>query len=361
MHDDPFRDIPEGLRETMKVMAVRTPKRHSPLSNAPHSAMPSGAVFPSVTLIGLGNWGTALAFALHAAGISVREVVVRNRRASDRRLADKIGARSTTLQHSMLDADILWICTPDARIAETAQDLAHRVAQLRRTAASARTPRLQQKPARPIVLHSSGALPSAELSALRTVGASLASAHPLMTFPRKNVAHTSLAGVPFAVEGDTRACREARKLVRALGGEAFVLRAENKPLYHAFGAFASPLIIALLTATTEAGVAAGFSPKDARRLMRPIVERTIANFFTDGPDKSFSGPIARGDAATIARHLDALRPYPKLAAIYRESSRFALTSLPTRNRTQMERLLDPPRDGIRKKPASRGRSPASTA
>lgn len=318
-------------------------------------------MLPSITLIGLGNWGTALALALHAAGISVREVVVRNRRASDRRMSEKIGARLTTLQHSRLDADILWICTPDTRIAETAQDLAHRVAQLRRTAASARTPRLQQKPARPIVLHSSGALPSAELSALRTVGASLASVHPLMTFPRKNVAHISLAGVPFAVEGDARACREARKLVCALGGEAFVLRAENKPLYHSFGAFASPLILALLTAATEAGVAAGLSPKDARRRMRPIAESTIRNFFADGPDKSFSGPIARGDAATIARHLDALRPHPKLANIYRELSRFALTSLPARNRMQMERLLDPSRDGRKKKSASPGRLPASTA
>jgi predicted short-subunit dehydrogenase-like oxidoreductase (DUF2520 family) len=292
----------------------------------------SGQPLPSVTLIGHGNWGTALAFALHEASISLREIIVRNKRRGNPHI---VGVRVTTLANAALDADVLWICTPDATIASVADKLAAALSQI-----AART-----RPARPVVFHSSGALASAELAALQRLGISVASVHPLMTFPQqsrsqRNQPSHQLAGVPFAIEGDSRACNMARKLVRVLGGEAFTLAAENKPLYHAFGAFASPLVIALLTAAMETAVAAGYTPTQARRRIRPIVERTVSNFFTHGPDKSFSGPIARGDAATIARHLDALRPYPRLLSTYRGLARFALDSLPAQNKKNIQQLLD---------------------
>jgi predicted short-subunit dehydrogenase-like oxidoreductase (DUF2520 family) len=243
--------------------------------------------------------------------------------------ASKFGALQTFLARATLDADVLWICTPDAAIAGVAEEISDAFAD-------------RHRPSRPIVFHSSGALASTELAALQAVGASVASVHPLMTFPRRAIpqqSQASLAGVSFAIEGDTRACTAARKLVRALGAEPFVLAPESKPLYHAFGAFASPMLVALLTAAVETGVAAGFTPAEARRRMRPIVERTVLNFFTDGLEKSFSGPIARGDTSTIARHLEALRPHRTLQATYRELARFALDTLPARNKKQIRQLL----------------------
>ncbi len=282
-------------------------------------------MLPSVTLIGRGNWGTALALALDDAGIPLCEVIVRKKRGSN------LPIQRTTLAAATLAADVLWICTPDTAIAEVASQLAEALAPVARRK-------------KPIVFHSSGALASSELAPLRKVGASLASVHPLMTFPRRSQPQSTahrypLACVPFAIEGDPRACRAARTLVHAMRGEAFALPAASKPLYHAFGAFASPMLVALLTAAMETAVAAGYTPAQARRRMRPIVERTISNFFTDGPNRSFSGPIARGDAATIARHLDALRPHPRLLSTYRELARFALDSLPAQNRKKIRPLL----------------------
>lgn len=300
---------------------------------------------PSVTLIGCGNWGTTLARSLHEAGILLHEIAVRktprnNPHTRDipnshpnRALATSVGARLIALPNAALDADILWICTPDATIASVADQLA--------------TALTKTMSARPVAFHSSGALASTELAPLRALGISVASVHPLMTFPqatrsRLNRPPRQLVGVPFAIEGDPRACRVARGLVGALEGEAFSLPAESKPLYHAFGAFASPLLIALLTAAMETAVAAGYTPAQARRRMRPIVERTISNFFNDGPGESFSGPIARGDTATIARHLKALRPHPSLLSTYRELALFALDSLPARNRKKIQQLLQHP-------------------
>ncbi len=305
----------------------------------------SRPALPSVTLIGCGNWGTALALALNHAGVPLREIAMKNKSHTGNELSSRphrafaasVGAQSTTLANATLDADVLWICTPDAAIATAAKQLA---------AALTRSGRRAQ-PARPFVFHSSGALASTELAPLRALGISVASVHPLMSFPHATRSRPfqpspPLAGVPFAIEGDLLACRAARKLVRALGGEAFALTAENKPLYHAFGAFASPLLIALLAAAIETAVAAGYTPQQARRRMRPIVERTVFNFFTNGPRKSFSGPIARGDAATVARHLEALRPHPQLLSTYRELALFALDSLPAQNKKTIQQLLRRP-------------------
>ena len=320
---------------------------------------------PSVTLIGTGNWGTALALALHDAEIPLREIVTRRKSHSHHSLARAAGGHMTTLPDAKLDADVLWICTPDAVISKIAADLGARLS-AKAAAARLRSPKTNARRIPPIVFHSSGALGSSELAVLRTVEASVASVHPLMTFPQpsipqKNRPERQLASVPFAIEGDPRACRAARKLVQALGGEAFALSARNKTLYHAFGAFISPLLVAVLTAATETAAAAGYTPVQARRRMQLIIERTLANFFAAGPQKSFSGPIARGDVATIARHLDALRPHPRLEALYRELSRYALHSLPSRNRRQIQRLLYKPPDSPANNSASRTRSRASTA
>lgn len=282
---------------------------------------------PRVTLIGYGNWGQALASALQTAKVPLAEIIVKTAPKPRRKIH---GAQQATLAQAKLNADIFWICTQDSAIALAGKDLAQT---LRRTS--------RTKP--PIVFHSSGALPSTVLAELQSSGAFVASVHPLMTFPRrqKNAdAPMPLRGIPFAVEGDARACRAARQLVHAIGGIPFNLSAEQKSLYHLFGTFASPLLTTLLAAVEQIGLAAGFSPRQTRQRMRPIVERTVTNFFADGPAHVFSGPFARGDAATIQRHLQALRQHPELASLYRELGRFSLQSLPVKNRAALQRALN---------------------
>ncbi len=83
----------------------------------------------------------------------------------------------------------------------------------------------------------------------------MASVHPGMTFVHKVM--PSFIGVPFGVEGDAAALRLARKMVADLGGTAYTIPRENKVLYHAFGTFASPLLIGLMAALEQVGKEAG--------------------------------------------------------------------------------------------------------
>jgi len=165
----------------------------------------------------------------------------------------------------------------------------------------------------------------------------VASVHPMMTFVYGSV--PSLKGVPFAVEGDVTAVRMARQIVRDLGGQAFSIRKQHKAAYHAWGAFASPLLVAVLVTAEHVARAAGLSAVQARKKMLPIVRQTIANYEELGPAGAFSGPIVRGDAEIVRQHLRVLRSVPEARGVYLALARAALRYLPVRQRAKLKRVL----------------------
>ncbi len=286
---------------------------------------------PSVAVVGAGRLGCFLAVALREAGFAVREIVGRDGPDSRRRarlLAAKVGARAVTAESAALDATIIWLCVPDSEIRGVASVLADRL--LAQTS-------FRRKAVRNFAFHSSGALGSRELAPLRTAGLALASVHPLMTFVRG--AHPSLAGVPFAIEGDDGATREARQLIRQLGGEIFALPAGRKAAYHAWATMTSPLLLAFLVTLEEAAGEAGLTRQGARRKGLPIIRQTVANYARLGAAASFSGPLVRGDAETMAKHLAVLKKSPGARDVYVALARAALRGLPVKNRQGLERLL----------------------
>src|SRR5258708_8234693 len=115
-----------------------------------------------------------------------------------------------------------------------------------------------------------------------------------------------LAGVPFSIEGDPKAVRAARAIVRDLKGHSFTIRKEQKEAYHAWGMFASPLLTALLAATERVAGAPGGSPKAARKRMRPTPTQTLANSPPFGAPAALSGPLAPRDAPTLDEPLQLL-------------------------------------------------------
>ncbi|HET7749526.1 MAG TPA: Rossmann-like and DUF2520 domain-containing protein [Terriglobales bacterium] len=281
------------------------------------------AAKPKVVIVGAGNLGSALARALHAGGYRISEIICREGGSKQRarRLAAQVRSRAVALPQAKFAAEVVWICVPDSNIAACARELA-------------RLADWQGK----IALHPSGALASDELQALRRRGASVASAHPLMTFVRRS--SPALAGVPFGIEGDAVAARLARRLVRDLGGQSFSVCRQDKALYHAWGAFASPLLIALLASAEQVARAAGVrSRATARKRMLPILQQTLRNYGALGPADAFSGPLVRGDVATVQRHLRALGKLPAAKQAYVALARAALETLPVGNRRQLETAL----------------------
>jgi predicted short-subunit dehydrogenase-like oxidoreductase (DUF2520 family) len=280
------------------------------------------AVKPRIAIVGPGRLGSALALELRRAGYLISEIVSGDSRASHRKaraLASKVQA-TWNATGARLDADVIWFCVPDREIARAAGRLAEVVDWQGKTG-----------------LHSSGALASDELRRLRARGAAVASVHPLMTFVAGSV--PSLQGMPFALEGDPSALRVARRIVRDLGAEAFSISKNRKMVYHAWGAFASPLLIALLVTAEKVARSAGLSNQEARRRMLPIVRQTLANYAKLGPAGAFSGPIVRGDAQVVRQHLKELKQVPEARAVYLALARAGLRFLPSRRRGELKKLL----------------------
>ncbi len=278
---------------------------------------------PTVSVVGPGRLGTALLLNLRRAGWDVAHVVVRPGGRMPRKsvqLGRKLGASVVGLSESTLPAGLIWITVPDDAIAGVALELAARQDWRGRT-----------------VFHSSGALTSDALQPLRAKGARVASVHPGMTFVAKSI--PSLRGVPFGIEGDAAALPLARKIIAELGGTAVTIRKENKVLYHAFDAFASPLLIALMAAMENVGQAAGIPATKLRTMAGPLLRQTLDNYLQHGAAAAFSGPFVRGDEAVVRRHLEALRELPEAHAAYVALARVAGRLLPGKNRAAMVKLL----------------------
>ena len=165
----------------------------------------------------------------------------------------------------------------------------------------------------------------------------MAPAHPMMTFVRG--ASPEWRGIPFAVEGDRRAVDFARRVARDLKLEPFVIPATSKVLYHAMGSFCSPLLITLLATAEEIARAAKIPPAKISKVMRPILEKTLTNYFDNGAAAAFSGPMQRGDLATVERHFENLRRVPGALEIYLPLALQAARRLPVANRAKLLRLV----------------------
>jgi predicted short-subunit dehydrogenase-like oxidoreductase (DUF2520 family) len=239
------------------------------------AALADPAALPALTIVGRGRVGSSLALAAGNAGLE----------------AGLIG-------HEQLDrardAEAVLLCVPDEAIADMA------------SAAAAALPRLR------FLGHTSGAT---ELSALQIPdGPPLGgfSLHPLQTVPDPR---TDLTRVPCAISGSTPdATSLAWSLAERFGMRPFEVPEAGRAAYHAAAAIASNFLIALEEAAAELLERAGV--EDPRELLAPLVLRTAANWADRGPS-ALTGPIARGDAATVVRHLDALREAaPELLPLY---------------------------------------------
>jgi predicted short-subunit dehydrogenase-like oxidoreductase (DUF2520 family) len=278
---------------------------------------------PSIAIVGPGRLGDALVRALNRAGYRITEIVYRRTPSSRRRaraLAKIVRARAVTAANARLDADFIWFCVSDREIGRAARSLASATSWKGKAA-----------------FHCSGALTSDELSVLHKRGAAVASVHPLMTFVQASV--PSFENVPFGIEGDQAALRLARRIVHDLGGSVFRVRKNRKAAYHAWGTFLSPLLVATLVTAEQVARAAGFSAQDARRNMLPIVRQTLANYARLGPAEAFSGPLVRGEAAVVRRHLRILRRNPEARRVYIALAAVALRHLPVRNRKELQKLV----------------------
>jgi predicted short-subunit dehydrogenase-like oxidoreductase (DUF2520 family) len=175
---------------------------------------------------------------------------------------------------------------------------------------------------RHVVLHLSGVQGQEALGALVSSRAALGSLHPLQTIAEPERAPTRLKGAWAAVEGMPRAVETAERLAKDMGMRPFRIATKAKAIYHAGAVFASNYLVVVEAVAQRLLRHAGLSDADAWAALRPLVEGTIENLSRAEPKSALTGPVARGDLATIARHLESLAVDD--AKLYRALGRAAL-------------------------------------
>jgi predicted short-subunit dehydrogenase-like oxidoreductase (DUF2520 family) len=173
-----------------------------------------------------------------------------------------------------------------------------------------------------VVLHLSGAQGQEALGPLVGSRAALGSLHPLQTISEPKHAAERLEGAWAAVEGMPRAVQAAEALARDLGMRPFHIASKAKPIYHASAVFASNYFVVVEAVAQRLLRHAGLSDAEAWQALRPLVEGTLDNLTRQEPLAALTGPVARGDAATIRRHLESLTQDD--AGLYRALGRAAL-------------------------------------
>ncbi len=257
-------------------------------------------------VIGPGRLGTTLIAALTEAGLTVSAVGVHE----DEQAV--LGAGGGPLQvrvgDAATEADAWWLAVPDDDIFAVAGQLASALPSAR-----------PGRPA-PLAIHSSGLGSLRLLRPLEEAGALTLCLHPLQTFtgePRGDV----MKDVPCAVTaGDESVAALGGELAERLGMLPFRLADERKPLYHLAAAVASNLLVALESeAARLMNEATGRD--DGERLLAPLVRTSVGNLEARGAVGALTGPVARGDVATVRAHLRLLdREAPRLATAYRSLS-----------------------------------------
>ncbi|MGC1596993.1 MAG: Rossmann-like and DUF2520 domain-containing protein, partial [Candidatus Acidiferrales bacterium] len=249
----------------------------------------------SVSIVGAGRLGRTLGRNLHRLGWRVGAVVTRSK-ATARAAVHAIGAGEphSTLTRDVMDADVILMVTPDDALVDVARRLASLVGKSCRGK---------------VVLHASGALDSSILRPLARCGAAIGSIHPMQTFTTNS--QPNLNGVIFAIEGDARARRTAGTIARTLGGVPVPVASRNKPAYHAAGTMLAGHALALTESATQVLTKIGFSRQHAVQTLLPLMRQMLDNFEKHGPRAAWTGPTARGDYATVGKHYNALRRYPR--------------------------------------------------
>jgi predicted short-subunit dehydrogenase-like oxidoreductase (DUF2520 family) len=202
---------------------------------------------------------------------------------------------------------VLFIAVPDAAI----RDMAARLDR-------------ENAPAALSVVHLSGATRLEALDVLRP--RAIGSFHPLQSFPFPRPPE-AFAGITVAVDASSPALeRRLNAMARRLGAHPRHVGDEQRAAYHAAGVFASNFVNVVLREAVRLLVSIGWSEEDAERALLPLTQGAMENIARRGLVKALTGPIRRGDAETVRRHLDVVGDpdlYRMLASIALQIAREA--------------------------------------
>jgi predicted short-subunit dehydrogenase-like oxidoreductase (DUF2520 family) len=237
-----------------------------------------------IAIIGAGRMGQGLGTALAGRG---QAVTLLGRRAQD------VGppfSLADAWAPSIKSAPLVLIATPDAAVESVAVEVAG----------------LKVVGPQHVVLHLSGPLDSSVLASLGPSGAGLGSFHPLQTVADPASAAERLMGAYAGLEGDDRAVEMGKRLAKLLQMTPIIIPSGGKAKYHTGAVMAANYTVGLFGAAQRLAMEAGIDQEIAARMYIPLLEGAVSNIASLGPVEALTGPIRRGDLATIRLHLGGL-------------------------------------------------------
>ncbi len=255
----------------------------------------------SVFILGAGRAGASLARALGDAGITIAGLHGRHAEAGPPAVS------SGVIPATIGRATVVLVAVRDAQMeAALTEIMSARLAQ------------------GAVVLHLSGSGDPAGLGALREAGHPTGTFHPLLPLADPATAGAMLRTAYIGVDGDARAEAAARDLARSLGAKVLRIPAGEKARYHAAAVFAANFPVVLSALAAELLRDSGVAPEEAWPAVVALMQAAAANIQTTAPEGALTGPLRRGDAATVGLHLHALRNELPILAAYVALSRAAL-------------------------------------
>ncbi|MGW3604395.1 Rossmann-like and DUF2520 domain-containing protein [Micromonospora sp. NPDC005161] len=267
------------------MSAPLRPRPAAPHGPAVLGAPPATSRLLTVGVVGAGRVGAVLGAALAAAGHRV-VAVTGGSGASSARLAlllPEVPRRPVSaVAHAA--TDLLLLAVPDDALAGVVADLA------------------DQGALRPgqIVAHTSGAHGLTVLAPAVAVGARPLALHPAMTFTGTPDDLTRLAGISYGVTAPAELRPLAARLVADLGGVPEWVGEADRPLYHAALAHGANHLVTLVNEATDRLRDAGVARPE--KVLAPLLRAALENALRLGDD-ALTGPVSRGDAGTVQRHL----------------------------------------------------------
>jgi predicted short-subunit dehydrogenase-like oxidoreductase (DUF2520 family) len=253
-----------------------------------------------VGFIGAGKVGTALAVLLNRKGYTVAGVYDISHAFTERLATLIVNCHVMSNSQEVADAaDLTFVTTPDDAIEKAASQVKW----------------IQGKS----VVHCSGANSTDILESARKSGADVGCFHPLQTFASVQQAIENMPGSSFAIEAEEPLLANLQKMAGALDGSWIKLKAGDKAAYHAAAVFASNYLVTLVKMATDLWQTFSIPPDQATKALLPLMRGTLHNIETIGLPQCLTGPIARGDAGTILKHLEEIRDKaPQLLFPYKE-------------------------------------------
>lgn len=256
-----------------------------------------------VFIIGPGHVGRGLFRAFRASGVEV--VGLHGKRPSG------VATSSGDIPKDASQANVVILCVRDNQLDDTIQEVA----------IAARDGRIARGT---VILHTSAIAEPAGLLALSSAGYPGGTFHPLVPFSDPDVSAELLRRAWIGIDGENAAKNASRRIAGHLGARTLEIPPGRKPAYHAAAVISSNFPVVLASVAGHLLHDIGIPDASAYQAVDSLMSGAIANMKQTMPDDALTGPVVRGDAETVGKHLRALEGTESAREIYRALSSAAV-------------------------------------